>query len=318
MAIKAKDIIKPIQEGIKNVLVKKLKKIIEAPINAMKRLFENMIKTIKNSFMKLVKILMLPIGFIKNAISTIAKVFKTFFKNLAKSLQGAFKMITNSFTLIIKFFKNSLQSLLVAIKAAVKMIGKFFKMIGKFLKKMFQTIGKFFKKLFDEISKFFGEIFFYIICAVKKMIAFKECALYYFMDCAIFFILLPYRILALLLRPVANLEDIAYAMIDKIDNIVFRASSMMRGSDENGKKKGGFHINQWPNEILNQCYRCKPEDEDVPDENVVEELLDSFGDSKTSFFAFLSKISILIFILIVAGIYIYKQFMQKSCDAPIP
>ena len=311
---KANGIINDIRRGIKTAFTKKLKEVIETPINKMKSFFESIMRGMKRSFEQMAGFLLIPLKYIMKALSTVTNIFKTLFRNLAKSMQRVLQLFTKAFQTIISFFMKALRVIMSAIQAAVRMVVNLFKLMGKFLKRIFLTIGKFFKKLFDEIAKFFQEVFFYILCTINKIVAFKECALYYLIDTMIFFSLLPFRFLALIFPPLRQLEDMVMLLLDKVDDLVFKTSSMIRGKDENGNAQPGFHINQWSNDILNKCYRCKPEKEDENTTNLFDEIAKAFSEGKGSFFDFTTKVSLLLFALIAGGIYLYKYFTKPSCD----
>ena len=101
---------------------------------------------------------------------------------------------------------------------------------------------------------------------------------------------------------VANIEAESNDAIEKIDAIVHRVSLSTIGK--------GFHINKWPDGVLNKCYRCKAKFEDPEDiSEFFSKLFDVKGEDNF-FLYFMKAVAIL-----AIGFYIYiysLMFMKKK------
>lgn len=312
--VNADSFLKPITEGIKNAFTVKLKEIVVKPLEEFGDFFEDLLNDLKNGILKAFSVITIPIKYISKAVSAIGQIFQ----NLAKKLIGTFKpiikMFSNMFRQIGKMFVSIFSKIASFFSSMAKKFMSLVRVIGKFLMKIFKTIGEFFKNLFEQISKVFELIFFYIICTWNKILSLDECIVYYMIDCWLWIFLLPYRIMIWMFPQLSELEDLARDTLELLDGIVYDTSSGLRGKDENGKPRAGFHINQWPNGIMNKCYRCKPKDEVVKQGLFLKELEEFFNDDGTNFFKFLFRCTLIIFGAITIGIYIYRSFKRKNCS----
>ena len=306
--------VKPITNTLKNVFTVKLKEIIIKPIEAFRDIIEDLINDLKTQILNVFKVITVPIKFIVKAISSIGKIFKSLFKQLIGVFKPIIKMFSNMFSQIFKIFTTVFKSLVKIMNSMVKKAMKVIGIVVKFLKAIFKKIVAFFKKLFEQIKKIFETIFFYIMCVWNKIMSLDECIVYYIMDCLIWLLLLPYRMMFWMFPQLAELEDLVNDTVELIDGIVYDTSSALRGKDENGNIRAGFHINQWPNGILNKCYRCKPKTPEAKEGLFLKELEEFFNDDGTNFFKFLFRCTLIIFATITVGIYGYRFFTKnESC-----
>ena len=95
--------------------------------------------------------------------------------------------------------------------------------------------------------------------------------------------------------------------IEKIDTIVHKISMTTIGK--------GFHINKWPDGVLNKCYRCKAKFEKTESiEDFISKLFEFKGNTENFLFFFIKSISI-----IAMGLFVYlflqNLMKKKTCDA---
>ena len=112
-------------------------------------------------------------------------------------------------------------------------------------------------KIISTLKQAFLSIFFYIKCAIERIQNTPKCMIYYLIDIAFFTMLIPVRLLILIFPILEEFEEMFRDAIEKIDAIVHRVSLSTIGK--------GFHINKWPDGVLNKCYRCKAKFEDPED-----------------------------------------------------
>jgi hypothetical protein len=102
------------------------------------------------------------------------------------------------------------------------------------------------------------------------------------------------------------LEDVARDALELLDGMVYDFTLSALGK--------GIHVNQWPNDVMNRCYRCKPKEEKIEKGLFLKEL-EEFFTSKNNFFHFAFRCTLIIFSFIALGIIIYRMFIKKGCAA---
>ena len=305
---------KPITEGLKNAFTVKLKEIVIAPLEDFGEILEGLLNDLKIQILSAFRIISLPIQSIASTLSSLGKVFQNLFRTLKNVFGPVIRMFTNMFRQFGKSFVVFFKTLSSSFGSIIKSFMSVIRVVGQFLMRMFQAFVGIFMKLFEQLSKVFELVFFYIICTWNKILSLDECIVYYMIDCWLWIFLLPYRIMIWMFPQLSELEDLARDTLELLDGIVYDTSSGLRGKDENGKPRAGFHINQWPNGIMNKCYRCKPKDEVVKQGLFLKELEEFFNDDGTNFFKFLFRCTLIIFGAITIGIYIYRSFKRKNCS----
>jgi hypothetical protein len=298
--------IKKVIDGVIDDLMGVVEDIFTKPFKQFGKMLQNSMKSffkvIKSVFQKL----LIPIQWIAKSVSIFGKIIKTTFKNFANIMKTAFKGMMKFFTMLGRIIGKAFGKFGKIMMGVFKMFAKYFMIMIKFLQKMLLTIGAFFAALFEQLAKSFGEFFFYILCGWNKIIAFPTCALYYLLDIMIFVILLPFRFLFWIVPPLRPLEDVVWELVDLFDTMVYSFTAQVFGV--------GIHINQWPNDVLNRCYRCKPEKEDFDRDALYRQFEQLFENGKGSFFGFASQFFIFMLCAVTIGIYIYRWLTPKTCD----
>jgi hypothetical protein len=171
----------------------------------------------------------------------------------------------------------------MSIKKAIRKLKKLPKNIKKIPKKVVKPVLTFLKKLFDTIKRpilatikkvvsGFLLIFFYIKCTLKMTKNFYKCAIFYILDIVKYLII--YVPILILLTVVGLIKEWT-----KIKPILDKYL-------------------QWPNHIMNDCYRCK--NKKAKDIDIAKQFQKVFardettGESGFNFFLFL-QICLIVF-----------------------
>lgn len=282
-----------------------LDSIFNSAFKPIESLFKNLLQGIARIFKLAINKLLVPIKWIGKNLKQFGTIMNNIFRNFINLLKPVFKIFTGFFQSIGKIMSKAFQKFAQIMKAFGKIFVKAFATIGKFLMKIFKTIGAFFEKLFAELIKVFELIFFYIVCAWNKIMVFHRCILYYSIDVIIFTCLLPIRMLFWMIPQLQMLEDIARDALELLDGMVYDFTLSALGK--------GIHINQWPNDVMNRCYRCKPKEEKIEKGLFLKEL-EEFFSNKNNFFHFAFRCTLIIFSFIALGIIIYRMFIKKGCN----
>ncbi len=112
----------------------------------------------------------------------------------------------------------------------------------KVKKKAVDPITKGFKKVTNTITKPFKQIIGYFKCGIDKIKNIPNCAPFYAIDIVFGVWFLFWGLLA---SVIPGLKDVG-KMISKGINYL----------DSYVNKYAGFHINRYPKNILNKCYKC--------------------------------------------------------------
>ena len=298
---------KPVQSLIDGVdpseIIKTIKKRATKPIeDALTKGVSSIVKDLKNVFLKPIMSLTKQFDVIKIPFKMISKQIKSLFSFIS-SIFASFVKAIEKFLEIMKHILGSLiKVLMLAINAFVKALNEFGKMFMKvlkslieFLKGIFKTILGILQNLLKELTRIFNDFLFYIVCAFKKIAQFHKCIIYYCIDILIQAILIPVYVLFLIFPNLKFIGEFTEEMIDLLDDIVHKMS--------------GFHINQWSNDILNDCYRCE-------NKKQVKETAASFMDyliqllnTGDNFFTFTLRWSGVLLCISIPLIYIYYSFI---------
>jgi hypothetical protein len=290
--------------------------VIQTPIDSFKGAIENIINKIKEQIKKMFEILMAPIRFIMNTITMLSNIFKSVFRSFMNAIKKIVDKIKSAIQSMGKFFTNTFKTFANSIRAVVKILVGAFKSMVKFLVMIYKTVVRLFKKLFDALSHVFNNILFYMMCALMKMFHFSTCSTYYFMDFSLFFTMLPMKMMIWIFPELRRYEEMANDMVNRIDKYVYYVTYQFTGTYSNGKKRPGFHINQYPFFIINKCYRCTPLPGKDPDLDIYKELMDFYENTKDNFAMF--AIQIFIILLISHFIYTFAYTwwqQQRSCSS---
>lgn len=286
---------KPINKALTkgfSIIVKSLKNTFMKPIQNITskfNVFSSVIKTIKNKIKSISPFLSGIFGKFINALRQIIEVFKTVFSSIFKVLIIAVKQFINSMKIFSKLFLSAFNTMI------------------KFLKQIFDSILGFLRKLFNELTRIFNDFIFYIMCVWKKLIKFDKCIIYYCADILIQVILIPFQILFLIFPDLRVVGDVVEDMINMLDNIIYETVKISFGK--------GFHINQWPNNVLNDCYRCENENEKGDDSTSFLDYLSELflNKSEGNFFIFTLRWFFTIVCVIIPVIYTYYTFKGDDC-----
>lgn len=167
---------------------------------------------------KIVKALLTPINKI---IQGLKNFFVGFLGNIFKSFGK----------MIVKFFSTALST---SLKFLTRMLGKITDGIMAFVNMIMVVVNTIKNLVLDIVDKVVGvamTVFFYLKCTLKILSNFHKCAIFYLLDVIKYCILfLPLLIVQLAGSDVKGIRR----TLDKVDAIL-----------------------GWPNEIRNDCYRCR-------------------------------------------------------------
>lgn len=296
---------KTVIDGVVNDILGIIKKIFISPFKKLGKVIQSSMKGLLKVINSVFNSIMIPIRWITKALSTFMKIIKNTFKSITTILKNAFKQIGQFFKMLGNVIGKAFGQFGKIMMGVFKVIAKHFMILIQFLQKFFLMVGAFFAKLFEQLSKGFSELFYYLICGWKKIIAFPTCIVYYAIELAIFCVLLPFRFVFWMVPPLRPMEDMIWDLVDIVDNLVFTFTTQAFGK--------GYHINQWSNDIMNRCYRCKPEKEKIDDTSIYDQASEMFEEGGGSFFSFAFQIFMVLFMMVVIGIYVYSLFTDKSC-----
>tara|TARA_B110000503_G_C7159185_1_gene418808 strand:+ start:795 stop:1802 length:1008 start_codon:yes stop_codon:yes gene_type:complete len=299
-------IISGITDGAMGAITGVMENLFTSAFDPIDSFLKGLIKNITNSFKKIGKMFAIPLKFISKNLSIFGKIIKNLFKGFVKILKPVIKMISGFFSSLGKIITSIFKKLVKLIKPVIKMFVKVFGIIVKFMKKIFNIIAGVFVQLFERLKSVFETIIFYIVCTFNKIIGFDECFIYYCVDVILFICLIPLNILFWMIPPLQILEDSGKDAIELVDGMIYDFTLSAFGK--------GFHINQWPNDVMNKCYRCKPKEEKIEKGLFLKEL-EEFFTNKNNFFHFTFRCTAIIFSMIVVGIYIYSMFTRKKCGS---
>jgi|LakMenEpi03Aug12_release.lakeMendotaPanAssembly.Ray.scaffolds.fasta_scaffold594017_1 hypothetical protein len=244
----------------------------------------NIGKMISDAMKKALKPIMKPIMSIIKMIKGLGKTFSNLLKPIMNILKGLGKM-----------FSSMLKPILNILKSLGKMITKLFK-------KVMGTLTK----IISSLKKAFLSIFYYIKCAIERIKNTPKCMIYYVIDIIFFTLLIPVRLLILIFPVLEEFEEMFRETIKKIDTIVHKISLSTIGK--------GFHINKWPDGVLNKCYRCKAKFENPEGiEDFISKLFEFKGNTKNFLFFFIKSITIIAMSLFLY-LFIQKLTKKKTCD----
>lgn len=238
----------------------------------------------------------------KKTTKILAKTFSNLLKPMMNILKGLGKMIS-----------NLIRPILTILKGLGKMMANLLKPIMNILKGLMKTIVSLFKKVMGILSKIvntlkkaFLSIFYYIKCAIDRIKNSPKCMVYYLIDVIFFTLLIPVRLLILIFPVLEEFEEMFRDAIQKIDTIVHRISLSTIGK--------GFHINKWPDGVLNKCYRCKAKFEDPEDlSEFFAKLFDFNLKGNDNFFLFFAKAVSIISIGFLMYVYSAMLMKPKTC-----
>jgi hypothetical protein len=157
---------------------------------------------------------------------------------------------------------DDLGNLFSGIVNIFKMLGSVFSIVGD----IFSRVGDIFVLIFTKIPNFLAKVLIwafidipfwliqYITCAWKKLLAFKDCFLWYSLEIIGKLIYLPFRItfyvLDLILES-TGIDDI------RIQPIIDKLWWFIDDIDHFQYPLSGVHIVHYPDEIIEKCYSCK-------------------------------------------------------------
>jgi len=152
---------------------------------------------------------------------------------LIKGITGFFtKTLMVAIKTILKFITGIMNSLFRSLMSVVNVIVNIFMKAVTFIMMIINFIKRFVMNILGKIVEFAMIVFFYITCGLKIMGNFHKCIIFYILDVIIWCILF----LPLLLIAIFTGMD-----MKKMSNIMEKVQYLI----------------QWPNGILNDCYRCK-------------------------------------------------------------
>ena len=118
-------------------------------------------------------------------------------------------------------------------------INKEFKKLGDTITKPIKTE---FTKLGDAIAKTFKQIIGYFKCGIDKIKNLPNCIFFYFIDVIFGVWFLFWGLLASVIPGLKDVGKMISKGIRTLDSYVY--------------KYADFHINRYPERILNKCYKC--------------------------------------------------------------
>lgn len=298
-----------IAQSVVNLLKSVIEKLFVKPFDGLKKGIQNALNAVTKSVKRMFEQITLPLKWIMKSITTLGDMFKNLFKQMAnafkamgKTLQKSFQSIGQTFSKIFaqmgKFFRN-----------LFAMFMKLVNQLVKFLTMIYKTIVRLFMDLFEQIRKVFNEIFFYIKCTINKTVSFPTCAIYYLLDIAMFVLLLPFRIIFMIIPTLRPIGDMAWGLVELVDSMIysFTATALKRG----------IHINQYPNDVLNRCYRCEQQKEDIPDDSFLDSLADIFVGNHKTFSHFAMYCTIILLAIVSTGIFLHTLWKYLESCKPV-
>jgi len=181
--------------------------------------------------------------------------------------------------------------------------------LGVMIVGAFKKVMTVLSNITNSLKEAFSSIFYYIKCAILRLKNTPKCLIYYVIDIIFFTLLIPIRLLILIFPVLEEFEEMFREGIQKVDVIVHRISLSTIGK--------GFHINKWPDGVLNKCYRCTPKFEDPEGMEDFLAKLFTFKGNTDNFFFFFGKA--MVFSSVGFGAYLLVLHMMKpSCNKSIP
>ena len=184
----------------------------------------------------------------------------------------------------------------MSIKRAIRKLKQIPKSIKKMPKKVVKPVMTFLKKLFDAIKKpilnilrkivyGFKLIFFYIKCTLKMTKNFYKCAIFYLLDIVKYLIIyVPILIILTVVGMISEWSKIR-PILDK--------------------------YLQWPNNIMNNCFRCKKKA--AKDFEIMNQLKQAFGPEETGEPRFNFHMFLNIFIIVFGFSYtIWHMYFREK------
>ena len=300
------DLLNKIIDGALSAITGVLDTVFNSAFTPIKTLFESLISSMTGIVTMVVQKLLVPIQWIGKSLTQFGVIMHNLGRGFLTAFQPVITMFSGFFQSIVGLLRIAFERFSGLFSDFAKLFMTAFSSVTSFLMRFFNTVIAFFERLFDELSKVFELIFFYIMCAWNKIMVFHRCILYYSIDVIIFTCLLPIRMLFWMIPQLQMLEDVARDALELLDGMVYDFTLSALGK--------GVHVNQWPNDVMNRCYRCKPKEEKIEKGLFLKEL-EEFFTSKNNFFHFAFRCTLIIFSFIALGIIIYRMFIKKGCAA---
>jgi phage-related protein len=295
-----------ISQKIVNLLKSVIETLFVKPFDAMKKGIQKSLSAVTKSIKKMFEQITLPLKWIMKSLTAITDLFKNLFKQMANAFKAMGKKLQKSFQTIGQTFSKIFAQMGKFFRNLFAMFMKLVSQLVKFLVMIYKTIGRFFTNLFEQLKKVFNEIFFYIKCTINKIVGIPTCLIYYLLDIAIFLFLLPIRMVFMIIPALRPIESMAWDLVELVDSMVFQFTL--------ATVNRGIHINQYPNDVLNRCYRCDKQKEDIPDQTFLDDLENMFIGNDKTFFHFAMYGASFLLAIVSTGIIIHTLWKYlESC-----
>ena len=289
----------PIREGIKMPKFPSVDDIKDKVVDGLKTALKEVVDGMKN---EVLNALLTPVRIIDAKLDGLLAIIKGSFTKLGTMIKGSFtklgKTIKESFTnlgkMIATRFKKFGEMFMKVMKTTIKQITAF----GKMLIKVIVNTTKIIVKQIMEIIKKLAEFTYIFTCAIRLIMAFPSCFIFYCLDVIGKTFYLPFSILFWAVGATKE-EAKMWRVIYSIDTMIYEPT--------------GYHIFHYSESIMNKCYRCKQKPEKTEKKSTIldpvkiEPDFDSSGDETdklSSSSETIGNIILMIFIIIVSAFII--------------